>query len=144
MRRVAFWWVALLVAIPGAVCAQEFSLFGVKFGATKAEVGKIWTELEAGKYHIKEAALFDVSCEFDHGERLYKITFSAPIGDKRPFALAATAFQNMVQRLWGQDGKYSVNSRMGKGAVETTVTDRKMMDEYIGFLELELSVLLRR
>jgi hypothetical protein len=103
----------------------------------------VWTELESGQYHIKDSVLFNVTCEFDHADRLYQVSFSVPVDEARPFGLAATAFQNVVQRLWGTNPDYSLNTRGGKGALEATITSRRLLEEYTKLLETELGLLLR-
>jgi hypothetical protein len=85
----------LIVMVPGTSWSEEFKLFGVKFGMTRQEFDQTWIKLESGKYSIQEAVLFDIVPDFDHQDRLYKLSFSVPIPlqDQYPQHFVASAFQ---------------------------------------------------
>jgi hypothetical protein len=144
MKRVAVWLsVVAVFAAAGGAHGAEFSLYGGRFGMTRAELGQVWQELESGEFYVKESPLFSVRPEFDYQDRMYRLEFSMPLGDAHPFALAAAAYQRLVDKLWGKDPSLSVSVRTGRDAVTTTVVSRSLMEEYYGVIETQLSALLR-
>lgn len=131
----------LTVLLPTASAAADFSLFGVKMGMSREEVDGAWTKLESGEYVIANSALFNIQPEFDHRDRLYKLAFSAPLGEQYPGHLVSTALQKLVQDLWSSDNSLSVGTRSGRGMVEITVTSKKLLDDYIAHIKAQLSTL---
>ena len=131
----------LLILMPAVSMGADFSLFGVKMGMSKEEVSKVWTILESGEYVIENSALFNIQPEFDHRDRLYKLTFSAPLGDQYPGHLVSTALQKLVQELWSVDRSLSVGTRSGRGMVEITITSKSLLDEYVTHIKAQLSAL---
>lgn len=135
--------VLALLLMPPAGFAEEFSLFGAKFGMSRAELKEVWSELPSGEYHIREAVLFNVSAEFDHLGRLYILHFSVPLGERYPADLTATAYQRLAGRMWGRDPKLNVSVRAGRGTAETTVSHKDFGEEYRQFIEDELARMFR-
>ncbi|MBE0618450.1 MAG: hypothetical protein IH608_11075 [Proteobacteria bacterium] len=107
-------------------------------------MAKIWMPLENGEFHVKDSVLFGVRPEFDQLQRLYQVTFSVPLPEKFPAGLAATAYQSLATELWGKNPDVSVTVRTGKGAAETTLVDRKLLQDYTKAVQTELSLMLRR
>lgn len=134
---------AALLLAAAAAHAQEFRLFGATFGMTRAELAKVWVPLEGNNYYIKDSAVFDLSAEFDHGDRLWQVNFSVPIDEKHNPAVAATAFQNVATRLWGGSPGLLLGVRTGKGSGGVTVTHKRMQAEYVQYIETQLAPLLR-
>ena len=91
MKTALKFLLAFAILLPTVSMAADFSLFGVKMGMPKEEISKTWTKLESGEYIIENSALFNIQTEFDHRERLYKLSFSAPVGDQYPGHLVSTA-----------------------------------------------------
>lgn len=131
----------IIILFPSISVAADFSLFGVKMGMPKEEVSKTWTKLESGEYIIENSALFNIQTEFDHRERLYKLSFSAPVGDQYPGHLVSTALQKLVQDLWAGDRTLSVSTRSGRGMVEINITSKALLDEYVTHIKAQLSPL---
>ena len=142
MKKAGLAILVLALCFPVASIGGEFSLFGVQFGMTREEINKLWKVLDSGEYYIKDSALLNVKAEFDYRERLYELTFSVPLPDKYPSSLVSTAYQSLVSKMW-QQPEVVVNVRIGKGAAETTVTNKKLQKEYTEHIQTVLVPLLR-
>ncbi|UCF30327.1 MAG: hypothetical protein JSV26_09710 [bacterium] len=141
MRSVILSTALVILLAPAPSPAQEFSLFGVKMGMTREEIGQIWRLTEAGEYTIEGSAIFNIQPEFDHRDRLYKLSFSSPIGEEYPGHLLQSALQRLVKELWGSDPAVSVSTRSSRGIMETTVTSQALTEEYITHIKLQYSTL---
>jgi len=143
MKTALRFLLVFMILLPTASVAADFSLFGVKMGMTKEEINNTWTKLESGEYVIENSALFNIQPEFDHRNRLYKVIFSAPVGDQYPGHLVTTALQKLVQDLWASDRTLSVGTRSGRGMVEITITSKKLLDDYVTHIKAQLSTLFK-
>lgn len=143
MRLPSLLVLATLLCAAGPATAQEFSLYGVRLGMTRAEVKAVWQPLEGGEFHVRESALFQVKGDFDHQDRLYRVHFSMPVPETFPFELGATAYQNLVNERWGSNRDLQLGLRTGRGSVDATVTSKRLLDEYTQFIARELSAVLR-
>jgi len=130
------------MVLPSKVLAGKFSLFGVSLGMTRAEVDKVWKLEGKDRYTIKNSTIFDVTTRFDHVDRLYSVSFSAPFPPEIPEDLAGQAFQGFSQKMWA-GSNVSIATRMGRGSFKATVTDTKMQDEYTKTLENLLFVIFK-
>jgi hypothetical protein len=128
---------------PTAGLCGEFSLFGVKMAMPREEVDKAWGKLPSGEYHIEDSVLFNIQTEFDFRDRLSKLSFSVPITDEYPSNLITTAYQRLIQDLWGDDSTISLNVRGSRGVLEVTVTSRELMEEYIEHIKIRLSTIFK-
>ena len=128
---------------PSQAAAAEFSLFGGKMGMPRAELDKVWNRQDSGEYLIPGSNVFNVKTEFDHRDRLYILSFSVPIGDQYPSGLMATAFQQLVQEMWGNDPNVSLGTRASRGVVDVTVSSKRLQEDYIEHIKAQLSILLR-
>ncbi|RMG96415.1 MAG: hypothetical protein D6708_02415 [Candidatus Dadabacteria bacterium] len=136
--------VAIAMVVWGAAApAAPFSLYGVRMGMTRDEVGKLWAPLESGQYYIKDSVLFEVVPSFDHEDRLYQVSFSVPLVGEYPEHLTATAFQNLVTRLWGDDRAVSLSVRVGRGTGQVTVTHKARLEAFTRHIETVLAPLIR-
>jgi len=133
----------LILVLCGNAAGAEFSLYGAKMGMTKTELDKIWIPLESGEYAIKDASVFGIIPEFDPNERLFKLSFSAPIPKEYPSQYATTALQKIIQELWGRDPGISLSVRSGRGAVEVTVVSKSLEEELIRHIMVKLSTIFK-
>jgi len=142
MKKALLTIVVLAMWFPVVCIGGEFSFFGVQFGMTREEVDKAWKRLDTGEYYIKDSVVLNVKADFDYRDRLFELTFSVPLPDKYPAALVSTAYQSLVSKMW-QQPELNVNVRIGRGAAETTVTNKKLQKEYAEHIQTVLAPLLR-
>jgi len=131
-----------LMVLPSRVLAGKFSLFGVSLGMTRAEVDKAWKPEGKDRYTIKNSTIFDITTRFDHQDKLFSVSFSAPLPLEIPEDLAGQAFQNFSTRMWASSN-VSVSTRMGRGSFKATITDTNMQKAYTETLENFISVIFR-
>lgn len=123
--------ISIFLLLPGGIRAEEFSLYGVKMGMLKEEIDTSWTLGEEGAYQIPDSLILNVGPEFDHRNRLYRLSFTVPIPllDQYPSSYVATAFQRAVQELYGTADQI-VSIRTGRGTADITITSKTLQDSY--------------
>jgi hypothetical protein len=145
MKRVQFFLLALIVAggmtMPPDASGEGFSLFGVKMGMPQEEVDTVWQRLETGDYYIDGSVLINLVPEFDHRNRLYRLSFSAPIPllDQHPGTYVTTAFQESVQELWASDD-LAVSLRTGRGGADITLTSKSLQKGYANHVRAQMMI----
>ena len=127
----------------GTAQAANFSLYGVKMGMSKSEVDKLWTPLESGEYVVKDAPLFGLVPTFDFQYRLFKLSFMAPIEKKYPSNLVTSAFQKVVQQMWGDDPTVSLSTRTGRGSIEVTVISKTLQEDLVNHIMVQIGSMFR-
>lgn len=131
MKRTALFTALFLFAIFITVArAADFSLQGARLGMPRAELDRVWQKLDNGGYAIDGSILMNLKPEFDHRDRLYRLTFAfpLPLQDQYPPAMVATAFQEQLTGMWQQDN-ITVTVRTGRGTAEVVVTDKALLQE---------------
>lgn len=127
---------ALAPVIPATAVAEEFSLYGVRFGMTEEEVGTKWLPLSDGVYAVSSPAVRKLVPQFDHEGKLFQVSFSVDLPTEDPPTLVNRAFQSIVESKWGRSApnlEFSlVISPNGK---DVTVSNRKMRDAFIKHIE---------
>ena len=132
----------------GIARAEEFSLYGVTMGMTREEINAHWQKLENGKYIIDGSVLMNITPEFDHRNRLYKLSFTIPIPllDEHPVPYVTTSFQDLIQDRWASDDLIT-NIRTGRGVAGIMLTSKPLQTEYEEHIHkqmlLQLGVLLK-
>ncbi len=121
---------ALLGTAAGAR-AEEFSLYGVRFGMTKAEVEAKWVTIGEDTYAVTGTPVRQVAAKFDHNRQLYEVTFTMDVRLPEPQSLVGTAFQDYVQAKWGSQRDLSVSTSVGTNAFSVTVLNTRMRDLYV-------------
>jgi hypothetical protein len=148
MKKILLITISVLLLLPGMIRAEDFSIYGVSMGMTRADVDARWEKLENDKYHIKDSILMNVLPEFDHEDKLYRLSFSIPIPllDQHPGTYVTTAFQDLVQERWAGDDQI-VNLRTGRGKADIMITSRHLQTEYTNHIrtqiQLQLGILLK-
>ncbi|MDF1535195.1 MAG: hypothetical protein P1S46_01675 [bacterium] len=143
MKRVPFFLLALIIAtgmtITPDASAEGFSLFGVKMGMVQEAVNAAWQQLETGDYYIEGSALINLVPEFDHRNRLYRLSFSTPIPllDQHPGTYVTTAFQESIQELWASDD-LAVSLRTGRGSADISLTSKSLQKEYADHVRAQM------
>jgi hypothetical protein len=134
--------VLLLLAVPHTAFSDGFSLFGVKMGMNRAEVDKLWTRMETGEYLIKDSILYNVQPLFDYRDRVYSLSFSMPIPflDQYPSNYVKSAMQNEIIKLWKTDQSIMVGVRSGSSAVDVTITDKSLIEEFNNHINVQVQV----
>jgi hypothetical protein len=119
-----------LVLSPALSEAADFSLFGAKIGMPRAELDQIWQKLGSGDYAIDGSVLINVKPEFDHRDRMYKLTFTFPLSlqQEYPPHMVAAAFQEKIVALWGS-ATTTVTVRTGRGTAEVAILDKTLQNE---------------
>ncbi len=145
MNRIPTYLLALAIAasltVPTQAWAEKFSLFGVTMGMTRGEVDNAWQKLETGEYYIDGSSLINLVPEFDHRDRLYRLSFSTPIPllDQHPGAYVTTAFQESVQERWASDN-LAVSLRTGRGSADVTLTSKPLQAEYSDHVRAQMKI----
>ena len=139
MKKMAFLTSVLLILVSGVAKADEFSLYGVKMGMTKTEVETHWTLSEVDGYQIPNSVVLNLTPEFDHRDRLYRLSFTVPIPllDQYPGPYVTTAFQKAVQERYGTPDQV-VSIRSGRGAADITVTGKSLLESYNNHITVQM------
>ena len=148
MKKIILIAATFLVLLPGIVKGDEFSLYGVKMGMPKEEVSALWTYSEIDGYQIPDSVLRNVTTEFDHRNRLYRLNFTIPIPllDQYPSPYVTTAFQKAFQELYSTADQV-VSIRTGRGTADITLTNKTLLESYNEHVRaqmlIQLPILLR-
>lgn len=145
MKKLILFAAAIMFLMPNLAKADEFGLYGVKMGMPKEEVDTHWTYSKIEGYQIPDSVVLKLSPEFDHRNRLYRLSFSVPIPlmDQYPGANATTAFQRAVQDLYGTVDQ-AVSIRTGRGAADITVTSKPLLESYNKHIETQMRMNLQQ
>jgi len=139
MKRSFFLLIFAVSLVSTPALADDFSLFGVSMGMPRAEVETHWQKSGNGDYQIPDSLIFNILPEFDHRDRLYRISFSMPIPllDQYPGAYVTTAFQKVVQEQFGK-GDQSLSIRTGRGTADITLTDKPLLDSFNEHIQAQM------
>jgi len=143
MKKLIILAVAFLVLLPGFVKADEFSLYGVKMGMTKEKIDTLWAVSGVDEYQIPDSVLLKIVPEFDHRNRLYRLSFTAPIPllDQYPAPYVMTIFQKAIQELYGT-ADHVISIRTGRGAADITLTSKSLLESYNEHIRSQMLILL--
>jgi hypothetical protein len=149
MKKILLLTVSVIFLLPpGKVGAEEFSLYGVRMGMTRTEVEQLWVKLDDGKYYVEDSILLNIKLDFDHEEKLYKLSFSLPVPllDKYPASFVNTSFQELVQEKWANPSR-ALTVRVGRGNADITVLDKDRQSAFMNYINelmrLQLSTILK-
>lgn len=148
MKKIPIYILTLAITasftFPSLTMAEDFSLFGVTMGMEKSALENIWVKGEENSYQVPGSVLLKVIPEFDHRDRMYRLTFSTPIPllDQYPGQYATTAFQQVVQERWGK-GELVVSIRTGRGIADITLTSKPLQEEYNQHIKAQMEFQLR-
>ncbi len=126
-----------------AARAEDFSLHGVRFGMTKAEVDAVWVPFGDGTYIVPQSPIQSLSASFDHQDRIYEVSFTLELKLTEPTPLVAQAFQNVFQQRWGNNPDLTVNVSVGQNIYKVNVGNKRMREAYVKKIEEEISSLLK-
>jgi hypothetical protein len=141
MKRVFLLTACFLILLPGAAMAQDFSLYGVSMGMPRAEISKLWKELENNQYYIEDSIFLNIIPEFDHNDQLYGLSFSVPIPllDEHPGPFVTSAFQELIQEMWTSEDLV-VSLRTGRGTTDVKVTNKRLQEKYKQHIRVQMQV----
>ena len=135
---------AILLCAAHDAGAEEFSLYGVRFGMTREEIGAHWLPLSEGKYAVPSAAVTQVVPRFDHDGKLYQVSFSVELPPEEPPQLVGIAFKDLVESKWG-GGTPGVETSLvlSPQGTSVTVSHRGLRKAYIAHIREKIAPLLQ-
>lgn len=134
------------LSVPARLAAAEpVSFFGVTMGMTAAEVNTRWNRLGEGAYSVPALGIQEVQALFDHQGRLYELAFTlVPPESKVPDVIQMRAIQQAVDSRWGRANPgLEVSVAASRASTRIRVTDRKLLDGYVAFVQETISALLK-
>ena len=132
----------LAPGLPVTADAEEFSLFGVRFGMTEDEVGTKWLALSDGVYASSSPSVRKLVPRFDHEGKLYQISFSVDLPTDDPPYLVSKAFQDVVEAKWGRgEPNLEFTLVINPSGNDVTVSNRTLREAYIEHIREKLSPL---
>jgi len=132
----------LAPGLPVTADAEEFSLYGVRFGMTEEEVGTKWLPLSDGVYAVSSPSVRRLVPRFDHEGKLFQVSFTVDLPTDDPQSLTDEAFRAIVESKWGRiEPNLSFSLVIKPGGKDVTVLDNRLRDSYIKHIEGKLSPL---
>jgi hypothetical protein len=132
-----------------ARAAEPFSFYGVSFGMKAAEIDARWKRLGEGAYAVPSLGIQEVQASFDHEGRLYELSFALVAQEAGvPQAIQMRAIQQAVEGRWGKagaaaDAGLDVSIAASRDSTRIRVTNRRLLEGYVSFVQERIGALLK-
>lgn len=132
----------LAPGLPTTAAAEEFVLYGVRFGMTEEEVGEKWLPLSDGVYAVSSSSVRKLVPKFDHEGKLFQVSFSVDLPTDAPPVLVDMAFREMVEAKWGRtEPNLEFSLVIKPQGKDVTVLDRQLRKAYVKHIGEKISSL---